>query len=160
MTDRGRPTDEALLPRPRPEAPYSPPTECRCPPSLAVQHAGDDVFQHVRGWYSNGPAIQGIKASRAWAAGELVVASAQRLAQTMHSLNFAESVIVPPAERHPPRLAPLAPRQGPPPRIQGQAGLRHLPHPRPPRWPQAPCPQGCHLWCEKSRRMQEHLVHA
>merc|ERR1712000_704348 len=48
----------------------------------------------------------------------------------------------PSIERHPPRQPPLAPRQGPPSRLQGQAGLRYLPRPRPSRWTQAPRPQG------------------
>merc|ERR1712000_726436 len=48
----------------------------------------------------------------------------------------------PSIERHPPRQPPLAPRQGPPSRLQGQAGLRYLPRPRPSRWTQAPCPRG------------------
>merc|ERR1712146_747651 len=35
-----------------------------------------------------------------------------------------------------PRLAPDAPRQGAPPRLQGQAGLRYLPLARAPWWTQ------------------------
>lgn len=37
---------------------------------------------------------------------------------------------------------PQPPRQGSPPGLQGQAGLRHLPRPRPPRWPQEARLQG------------------
>merc|ERR1712000_135309 len=48
----------------------------------------------------------------------------------------------PPVERHPPRFASLAPRQGPPSRLQGQAGLRYLPRACPPWWPQEAAPKG------------------
>merc|ERR1712224_724688 len=47
----------------------------------------------------------------------------------------------PPVERHPPRFASLAPRQGPPSRLQGQAGLRYLPRACPPWWPQEALPR-------------------
>jgi len=51
----------------------------------------------------------------------------------VYSLNIAESAsIASPTEGHPPRQPPLPPRQGSPPRVQGQAGLRYLPHPCPP----------------------------
>ncbi len=55
------------------------------------------------------------------------------------------SSAVPPAQRHPPRVAPVAPRQGPPSGLQGQAGLCHLPRARASRWPQAARSQGCHV---------------
>ena len=49
---------------------------------------------------------------------------------------------IPSAERHPPRFPPLPPRQGSPPWLQSQAGLRYLPRPRPPWQPQETRPQG------------------
>ncbi|EAT86068.2 hypothetical protein SNOG_06237 [Parastagonospora nodorum SN15] len=52
-------------------------------------------------------------------------------------MRFLMRVRVPsPTEGHPPRQPSFPSRQGSPPRIQGQAGLRYLPHPCPPRWSQ------------------------
>merc|ERR1711977_370617 len=51
-------------------------------------------------------------------------------AERCYALSAPRSLLgAPPAERDPPRLAPVSPRQGPPHGIQGQAGLRRLPYP-------------------------------
>ncbi|KAK0767669.1 hypothetical protein LTR75_018319, partial [Friedmanniomyces endolithicus] len=42
----------------------------------------------------------------------------------------------PPAQRHPPRIPPVSSGQGPPSRVQGQAGLRYLPCACEERWSQ------------------------